>query len=130
MGGKVSVNLPSANVIIIMDKDDSGRIDIDEFCTGCMRLKGPAKSFDIHCVQFEIQRVCSRWAEFMMFAETQLLTMEAILQHMGMEPLQHRQSPRSRLGGVERSRMLGSIASVGDKPPSVPEEKDFTKITC
>mmetsp|Transcript_102750 Transcript_102750/g.297040 ORF Transcript_102750/g.297040 Transcript_102750/m.297040 type:complete len:253 (+) Transcript_102750:3-761(+) len=66
----------------LLDKDKSGRIDIEEFCNGCMRLKGPAKSFDIHCVIYEIDRVASKWAEFMMFTETRLLTMEATLQRM------------------------------------------------
>merc|ERR1712232_146910 len=34
----------------LLDKDSSGEVDIDEFCEGCLRLKGEAKSFDIHRV--------------------------------------------------------------------------------
>jgi len=34
----------------LLDKDASGEVDIDEFCEGCLRLKGEAKSFDIHKV--------------------------------------------------------------------------------
>merc|ERR1712056_144225 len=30
----------------LLDRDGSGLIDIDEFCDGCLRLKGEAKSFD------------------------------------------------------------------------------------
>ena len=29
------------------------QVDIDEFCDGCMRLGGPAKSFDMNCMWYE-----------------------------------------------------------------------------
>merc|ERR1711912_197373 len=34
----------------LLDGDDSGEVSIEEFCEGCLRLKGEAKSFDIHKV--------------------------------------------------------------------------------
>lgn len=36
----------------LLDRDDSGAITIEEFCEGCLRLKGEAKSFDLHCLIF------------------------------------------------------------------------------
>merc|ERR1712232_285302 len=39
----------------LLDKDGSDRIDIDEFCDGCMRLKGQARSFDIHVMIYQIR---------------------------------------------------------------------------
>jgi len=66
----------------LLDSDGSGHIDIDEFCAGCMRMKGSAKSFDVHCVLFELERVARNWGEFMMFCEGKLNTMETILRHM------------------------------------------------
>mmetsp|Transcript_123514 Transcript_123514/g.308651 ORF Transcript_123514/g.308651 Transcript_123514/m.308651 type:complete len:630 (+) Transcript_123514:45-1934(+) len=32
----------------LLDQDESGSLDIDEFCDGCMRLKGDARAFDIN----------------------------------------------------------------------------------
>eukprot|EP00928_Gymnodinium_smaydae_P084832 TRINITY_DN68103_c0_g1_i1.p1 TRINITY_DN68103_c0_g1~~TRINITY_DN68103_c0_g1_i1.p1 ORF type:complete len:151 (+),score=23.63 TRINITY_DN68103_c0_g1_i1:59-511(+) len=40
----------------LLDRDGSDSIDITEFCDGCLRLKGDAKSFDVHCLIFESQR--------------------------------------------------------------------------
>merc|ERR1711976_173230 len=41
----------------LLDKDDSGSVSIEEICQGCLRLKGDAKSFDIHCIIFENHRL-------------------------------------------------------------------------
>lgn len=41
----------------LLDQDKSGAIDIDEFCEGCMRLKGEARSFDINCLMYETRRL-------------------------------------------------------------------------
>eukprot|EP00928_Gymnodinium_smaydae_P026599 TRINITY_DN20830_c0_g6_i1.p1 TRINITY_DN20830_c0_g6~~TRINITY_DN20830_c0_g6_i1.p1 ORF type:complete len:197 (+),score=26.01 TRINITY_DN20830_c0_g6_i1:16-606(+) len=40
----------------LLDADGSHSIDISEFCDGCFRLKGEAKSFDVHCLIYESQR--------------------------------------------------------------------------
>jgi len=40
-----------------LDGDGSGAIDIDEFCQGCLRLKGEAKSFDVYCLIYESERM-------------------------------------------------------------------------
>merc|ERR1712023_155644 len=45
----------------LLDKDDSGSVSIHEFCQGCLRLKGEAKSFDIHCIIFENHRLAHKW---------------------------------------------------------------------
>eukprot|EP00928_Gymnodinium_smaydae_P009011 TRINITY_DN13326_c0_g2_i1.p1 TRINITY_DN13326_c0_g2~~TRINITY_DN13326_c0_g2_i1.p1 ORF type:complete len:717 (-),score=121.21 TRINITY_DN13326_c0_g2_i1:37-1965(-) len=82
----------------LLDADNSGAIDIDEFCDGCIRIKGPAMSFDIHCVLFELDRVSARWAEFMGFAEECFLQVIEVL------------SPGSHLSeNIRGSRLSGSI---------------------
>lgn len=53
----------------LLDKDDSGTVSIDEFCQGCLRLKGEAKSFDIHCIIFENNRLAHKWQLFMNYME-------------------------------------------------------------
>lgn len=41
----------------LLDDNDSGEVSIDEFCEGCLRLKGQAKSFDIHLLMYNNERV-------------------------------------------------------------------------
>jgi len=40
----------------LLDRDGSGEVSIEEFCQGCLRLKGEAKSFDIHCLIYANDR--------------------------------------------------------------------------
>mmetsp|Transcript_79637 Transcript_79637/g.179636 ORF Transcript_79637/g.179636 Transcript_79637/m.179636 type:complete len:189 (-) Transcript_79637:41-607(-) len=40
----------------LLDVDNSGEVNIEEFCSGCLRLKGEAKSFDIHCMFLNLER--------------------------------------------------------------------------
>merc|ERR1740123_1967431 len=64
----------------LLDRDQSGIIDIDEFCDGCMRLKGEAKSFDVHCMIYESTRLMNRWADFMDFSEERLNNIDGFVQ--------------------------------------------------
>jgi len=67
-----ALGISSADVWVLfrlLDKDNSGNIDIDEFCDGCMRLKGEAKSFDINCMIFESRAMVRNHASFMEFVE-------------------------------------------------------------
>lgn len=56
----------------LLDHDDSGVIDINEFCEGCLRLKGEAKSFDIHYMLYENHKMMVKWRKFMEHVEDQL----------------------------------------------------------
>jgi len=44
-----------------MDFDGGGSIDIDEFCEGLLRLKGEAKSFDVHTIIFNLNHFITRF---------------------------------------------------------------------
>lgn len=47
----VDITAGDARVLFqLLDQDGNGEISIDEFCNGCLRLKGEAKSMDIHCM--------------------------------------------------------------------------------
>merc|ERR1712051_586410 len=54
----------------LLDKNDSGCVSIEEFCQGCLRLKGDAKSFDIHCIIYENHRLLFKWKEYMSYMES------------------------------------------------------------
>jgi len=49
----------------LLDSDDSGSVDIDEFCDGCLRLKGEARSFDINCLMYENARLITKTTTLM-----------------------------------------------------------------
>merc|ERR1719215_1907684 len=53
----------------LLDKDDSGCVSIEEFCNGCLRLKGDAKSFDIHCIIYENHRLIFKWNQYMKYMD-------------------------------------------------------------
>mmetsp|Transcript_39608 Transcript_39608/g.114604 ORF Transcript_39608/g.114604 Transcript_39608/m.114604 type:complete len:263 (-) Transcript_39608:546-1334(-) len=53
----------------MLDTDESQRVDINEFCEGCLRLQGEAKSFDVHVMMFQVQLFLNKWSEFTVFVE-------------------------------------------------------------
>jgi len=59
----------TAMLFQLMDQDDSGVVDIEEFCTGLMRLQGDARSFDVHLLIFEMSKFQNRWDKFVRYVE-------------------------------------------------------------
>jgi len=49
----------------LMDMDSGSCIELDEFVSGCMRLKGQAKSVDLAILAYEQKWLCQRLAFFM-----------------------------------------------------------------
>jgi len=43
------------SLFILLDRDQSGSIDIEEFLVGCLRLKGVARTLDIAKLQLEVE---------------------------------------------------------------------------
>jgi len=41
-------------LFLLLDRDGSGSIDADEFLSGCLRLRGPAKALDLQLVMREL----------------------------------------------------------------------------
>lgn len=48
----------------LLDRDGSDRIDVKEFCEGCNRLRGDAKSFDVHAMIYTNRLFLNRWSDF------------------------------------------------------------------
>lgn len=42
-------------LLTLLDRDQNGEVDIEEFITGCLRLKGGAKSLDMAILQYQIE---------------------------------------------------------------------------
>mmetsp|Transcript_37819 Transcript_37819/g.70069 ORF Transcript_37819/g.70069 Transcript_37819/m.70069 type:complete len:112 (+) Transcript_37819:2-337(+) len=73
----LDINLTDARTLFqLLDTDLSGAVDIDEFCDGCLRLKGSAKALDIHCVITELSRFFKKWSEFTEFVEAKFDMLE------------------------------------------------------
>merc|ERR1712151_115508 len=51
----------------LLDVDGSGTIDPEEMVTGCTRLKGIAKAFDVAVIRHEQKRIRTRFENFVKF---------------------------------------------------------------
>lgn len=49
----------------LIDDDGSGEISVDEFLDGCLRLKGSARSIDVHALMYECKRLQTRQDEML-----------------------------------------------------------------
>jgi len=66
----------------LLDTYDQGRVDMNEFVMGCMRLKGAAKSVDVATLLYENKRIARVWTEFMQYCEFQFSSIERILERI------------------------------------------------
>merc|ERR1712045_520773 len=53
----------------LLDVDGSCKIDVDEFCDGCLRLQGEAKSVDVHTMIYQVRQFLAKWSEFTVYVE-------------------------------------------------------------
>jgi len=44
----------------LIDDDESGGVDVEEFLAGCLRLKGQARSIDIHALLHDLRKLFAR----------------------------------------------------------------------
>merc|ERR1719310_1814661 len=72
----IDVDLSDArSVFALLDSDDSGEIDLDEFLNGCLGLHGPAKAIHLATLMYE-SRISSR------FHASNMLQMQSMLQQV------------------------------------------------
>jgi len=71
-----------SSLFALMDLDDSGEVNLEEFLDGCKRLKGEARSYDIHCIIFETRKMKNKLDRFMTFTEKYL---DAIMLTLGQQ---------------------------------------------
>jgi len=76
----LEINAENARMLFrLLDKDGSKKVDIDEFCQGCMRLQGDAKSFDVHMLMFQIRLFLAKWSDFTVYVEDRFAALDHVL---------------------------------------------------
>mmetsp|Transcript_111913 Transcript_111913/g.289173 ORF Transcript_111913/g.289173 Transcript_111913/m.289173 type:complete len:247 (+) Transcript_111913:2-742(+) len=71
----------------LLDTDEGNVIDLDEFVTGCMRLKGPAKCMDVAGMNQEHKWMSKKLARFMRRTEMRLQELQAQVHDSEMQVL-------------------------------------------
>merc|ERR1740121_2386349 len=66
----------------LMDTKELGRINLEEFSEGCLRLQGEAKSTDVHILIHQIKLFLSKWGDFTEFVEGRF---SALSDELGIE---------------------------------------------
>jgi len=61
----------------LLDRDGSGQIDVEEFCEGCLKLKGEARAFDMHVLLLQIRQFMEKWSDFTVYVRDLLCAMDA-----------------------------------------------------
>merc|ERR1712194_930483 len=104
----------------LLDVDGSGHIDIDEFCDGCMKLKGEARSFDLNCMIYEARAMVRTWSEFMYFVEQEFISMRAECHSIAKNATVPRRFLEGHFAGTavhaesrDTGRVMGSAVAVG-----------------
>lgn len=76
----LEINAENARMLFrLLDKDGSKKVDIEEFCEGCMRLQGDAKSFDIHMIMFQNKQFLAKWSDFTVYVEDRFAGLDRVL---------------------------------------------------
>merc|ERR1712032_324624 len=64
-------------VFELLDIDDSGTIDVQEFISGCVRLRGPAKALELAVLQHELHRMSTCFQAHAQYVEARLAGVES-----------------------------------------------------
>jgi len=62
----------------LLDVDNSGRIDLEEFSEGCLRLQGEAKSIDVHTLIYQIKKFLTKWSDFTKYIDDRFMSLGVV----------------------------------------------------
>merc|ERR1711920_414159 len=57
------------DIFRLIDFDKSGTVSLEEFVTGCLRLRGQARTVDVAQVTYDVARLQQKLVTFMKFVE-------------------------------------------------------------
>merc|ERR1712228_460028 len=63
----------------LVDIDNTGNVDVEEFMGGCMRLRGGAQALDLASLMYESKKQHWRWSKFAHYCQQQFERVENIL---------------------------------------------------
>mmetsp|Transcript_25246 Transcript_25246/g.57274 ORF Transcript_25246/g.57274 Transcript_25246/m.57274 type:complete len:648 (-) Transcript_25246:92-2035(-) len=99
----------------LIDDDDSGEINVEEFLHGCLRLKGQARSIDVHSVIHHIKRLAWKFEKLEVMFRDDIDMSEAGTRSRATEtPLMQdwdsRPAPAANVLTVTTTTTIGSAA--------------------
>eukprot|EP00927_Polykrikos_kofoidii_P013158 TRINITY_DN15715_c0_g1_i2.p1 TRINITY_DN15715_c0_g1~~TRINITY_DN15715_c0_g1_i2.p1 ORF type:complete len:862 (-),score=156.45 TRINITY_DN15715_c0_g1_i2:16-2433(-) len=59
-------------LLTLLDRNQNGEVDIEEFIQGCLRLKGGAKSLDLAILQYQVEWILHNTAYLSTYVESRL----------------------------------------------------------
>jgi len=65
---------------MLLDLDENGHVGVEEFCLGCMRLKGTAKSIDAASMMFQTKRLAVKLNEVFEYTKERMELIVSLLQ--------------------------------------------------
>merc|ERR1719215_240739 len=95
----------------LLDANDSGEVDFEEFCDGCAKIKGDASSFDVHCLIYEHRRMHRWMSKFMAHVEGAFQRMSSETQNIGRTISQIPRENTSRLEELHARLTTGHLPS-------------------
>eukprot|EP00927_Polykrikos_kofoidii_P046967 TRINITY_DN41065_c0_g2_i1.p1 TRINITY_DN41065_c0_g2~~TRINITY_DN41065_c0_g2_i1.p1 ORF type:complete len:710 (-),score=121.01 TRINITY_DN41065_c0_g2_i1:26-1981(-) len=102
----------------LLDIDERDEVAIEDFISGCMRLRGHAKSIDLCTLLYENRKQARRWADFTTFVEKHFdIIEEALVQEASTKrpqtwrTIQQQRQTLSRKRTAERDATLAVMAS-------------------
>jgi len=54
-------------LVRLLDRDGSGRVNVDEFCDGCLKLKGEARALDMQVLLFQVKAFMDKYSDFAVY---------------------------------------------------------------
>lgn len=84
----------------LLDRDGSRCINVEEFCDGCMRLKGTAKSMDVNALIFQTKNFLTKWGEFTFFVEESFTMLRRQLARDSLDIFPSYPNLRTSTGGL------------------------------
>merc|ERR1712079_308614 len=99
------------SMFMLLDRDRSGAITVDEFVEGCLRLKGEAKSFDIYCLMYESQRHITKTTTIMERMEEQVTELKDSMREQKQSLMQMMASVTDQV--AKKSRQLSRLEFAG-----------------